>query len=87
MRRSPIVVLDEPTSAIDAEAEAELFGRLQQIAAGATTLDAGGRCVIPGFVDSHTHPVFAGGRAGEFAALVAGRGNADKASRSPPADW
>jgi ATP-binding cassette, subfamily B, bacterial len=32
------VVLDEPTSSIDAEAEAEIFGYLQEIAAGATTL-------------------------------------------------
>ncbi len=38
MRRAPVVVLDEPTSSIDAESEAEIFGRLQQIAAGATTL-------------------------------------------------
>jgi len=29
--------------------------------------------VLPGFVDSHTHPVFAGSRAEEFAARVAGR--------------
>jgi imidazolonepropionase len=36
-------------------------------------LDAGGRCVIPGFVDSHTHLVFAGDRADEFAARMAGR--------------
>ncbi|MBS1878906.1 MAG: imidazolonepropionase [Actinobacteria bacterium] len=35
-------------------------------------LDAGGRCVIPGFVDSHTHLVFAGDRAAEFAARMAG---------------
>ena len=34
---------------------------------------AGGRCVIPGFVDSHTHLVFAGDRADEFAARMAGR--------------
>ena len=27
-------------------------------------VDAGGRCVIPGFVDSHTHLVFAGDRGG-----------------------
>ena len=27
---------------------------------------AGGRVVMPGFVDAHTHPVFAGTRAGEF---------------------
>jgi imidazolonepropionase len=35
-------------------------------------LDAGGRCVIPGFVDSHTHLVFAGDRSEEFAARMAG---------------
>ncbi|MDX6638201.1 MAG: imidazolonepropionase [Solirubrobacterales bacterium] len=36
-------------------------------------LDARGDCVIPGFVDSHTHLVFAGDRADEFAARMAGR--------------
>ncbi|HEY7632845.1 MAG TPA: imidazolonepropionase [Thermoleophilaceae bacterium] len=35
-------------------------------------IDADGRCVIPGFVDSHTHLVFAGDRADEFAARMAG---------------
>jgi imidazolonepropionase len=35
-------------------------------------VDAAGRCVIPGFVDSHTHLVFAGDRAEEFAARMAG---------------
>ncbi len=29
-------------------------------------VDAGGRIVLPGFVDAHTHAVFAGTRAGEF---------------------
>jgi ATP-binding cassette subfamily B protein len=38
MRSAPVVVLDEPTSSIDAEAEAEIFARLQEIATGATTL-------------------------------------------------
>ena len=33
---------------------------------GAEILDAGGRVVMPGFVDAHTHPVFAGNRADEF---------------------
>ena len=41
--------------------------------AGDEHIDAGGRCVIPGFVDSHTHLVFAGDRADEFAARMAGR--------------
>jgi imidazolonepropionase len=35
--------------------------------------DAAGRCVIPGFVDSHTHLVFAGDRSEEFAARMAGK--------------
>lgn len=34
---------------------------------------AGGRAVIPGFVDSHTHLVFAGDRADEFEARMAGQ--------------
>jgi imidazolonepropionase len=38
-----------------------------------SSFDAGGRCLIPGFVDSHTHLVFAGDRAEEFAARLAGK--------------
>ena len=52
-------------------------GRVKEVThAGAQAdvhLDAGGRCVIPGFVDSHTHLVFAGDRGEEFAARMAGR--------------
>jgi imidazolonepropionase len=36
-------------------------------------IDAGRRCVLPGFVDSHTHLVFAGDRSAEFASRMAGR--------------
>lgn len=42
-------------------------------ASGAEIVDVGGRAVIPGFVDSHTHLVFGGDRAEEFAARMAGR--------------
>ena len=35
-------------------------------------VDVAGRAVIPGFVDSHAHLVFAGDRAGEFAARMTG---------------
>lgn len=42
-------------------------------AAGTAAVDAGGRAVVPGFVDSHTHAVFAGERSAEFAARMSGR--------------
>ncbi|MDP1720012.1 MAG: imidazolonepropionase [Candidatus Nanopelagicaceae bacterium] len=35
-------------------------------------IDAQGRCVIPGFVDSHTHLIFAGDRSDEFRARMQG---------------
>ncbi len=35
--------------------------------------DLDGRCVIPGFVDSHTHVIFAGDRAPEFEARMSGQ--------------
>lgn len=40
--------------------------------AEATVVDVGGRAVVPGFVDSHTHLAFAGDRSDEFAARMAG---------------
>ncbi len=39
---------------------------------GAEVIDCGGRAVIPGFVDSHTHLVFAGDRSGEFRSRMEG---------------
>lgn len=45
----------------------------ETLAEGAMTLDAGGRVVIPGFVDAHTHPIFAGLRAEEFCARALGQ--------------
>src|SRR5690606_38710931 len=38
-----------------------------------TSVHASGRAVIPGFVDSHSHLVFAGDRSAEFAARMTGR--------------
>ena len=40
--------------------------------AGYAEVDAEGRAVIPGFVDSHSHIVFGGDRAAEFEARMAG---------------
>lgn len=36
------------------------------------SIDARGNCVIPGFVDSHSHIIFAGDRSGEFRARMKG---------------
>src|SRR5512137_1903645 len=49
---------------IEAGSETELLPAAKQ--SGAEILDAGGRLVTPGFVDSHTHPAFAEPRAEEF---------------------
>jgi len=43
-----------------------------RLADAVSRVDAGGRAVIPGFVDSHTHLVFGGDRADEFEARMAG---------------
>jgi len=47
-------------------------GDTADLPAADEVVDAEGRAVIPGFVDSHTHLVFAGDRAQEFAARMAG---------------
>jgi len=44
-------------------------------------VDAGGRIVMPGFVDAHTHPVFAGTRADEFQQRIEGATYAEIAAR------
>jgi imidazolonepropionase len=46
---------------------------------GAAVLDARGGLVTPGLVDSHTHLLFAGERAGEFALRVSGKSYLDLA--------
>lgn len=48
-------------------------GALPAAYAGAERLDAGGRLVIPGLVDCHTHLVFGGWRAEEFEQRILGR--------------
>ncbi len=41
------------------------------------TLDVGGGCVLPGFVDPHTHPVWAGSREDEFERRLRGESYMD----------
>ena len=56
-----LLVRDELIERVGTSAEIE-----KSINASTTVVDAGGRVVLPGFVDAHTHPVFAGTRVDEF---------------------
>ncbi|WP_433080264.1 imidazolonepropionase [Dactylosporangium sp. CA-052675] len=51
----------------------EWIGRAGDTPAADMRLDANGAAVLPGFVDSHSHLVFGGDRATEFAARMAGQ--------------
>jgi imidazolonepropionase len=48
------------------------IGNAAQAPAADRQIDLGGRTLIPGFVDSHSHLVFAGDRSAEFAARMTG---------------
>ncbi|MPZ26204.1 MAG: imidazolonepropionase [Micromonosporaceae bacterium] len=62
-----------PEAAVVLEArEVVWVGPADAAPAADQRIDAGGGAVLPGFVDSHSHLVFAGDRAAEFAARMAG---------------
>lgn len=61
--RDGVVLWAGPETALAASVE---------VAADAQRLDAGGRAVLPGLVDTHTHLVWAGERADEFEKRLAG---------------
>ena len=67
---SPLGIIHD--AAIVADAAVRWAGPAKAAPAADTRLDLGGRAVVPGFVDSHSHLVFAGDRAAEFAARMAG---------------
>jgi imidazolonepropionase len=56
-----MMVSDGRVARVGARREVETL-----INAGCEVIDAGGRVVMPGFVDAHAHPVFAGTRADEY---------------------
>ncbi|WP_091226154.1 imidazolonepropionase [Microbacterium sp. 3J1] len=64
LRQAAVLVEDGRISWVGATADAP---RVDEV------VDARGRAVIPGFVDSHSHLVFGGDRADEFEARMAGQ--------------
>jgi imidazolonepropionase len=67
VRDGVMFVQDGRIKAVGSRAEIEPL-----IGSDCEVIDAGGRVVMPGFVDAHTHPVFAGNRANEFEMRAAG---------------
>jgi len=69
---SPIGVLSDAALVVQG-GRVSWVGQRDQAPEADSLVDVAGAAVIPGFVDSHSHLVFAGDRAGEFAARMAGR--------------
>ncbi|MER6201637.1 imidazolonepropionase [Streptomyces sp. NPDC001586] len=69
---SPLGLIENATVVIDGDKIAWV-GPAAKAPAADEAFDAQGRAVIPGFVDSHSHLVFAGDRTQEFNARMSGR--------------
>lgn len=69
---SPLGAIPEAALVAGSDGTVVWVGPSSQAPAADVRLDAGGRCVLPGFVDSHAHLVFAGDRAAEFSARMSG---------------
>ncbi|MFI5545464.1 imidazolonepropionase [Streptomyces sp. NPDC051815] len=69
---SPLGLIENAAVVIDGDRIAWV-GPTAQAPAADESFDAQGRAVIPGFVDSHSHLVFAGDRTQEFNARMSGR--------------
>ncbi|MDI5965235.1 imidazolonepropionase [Streptomyces sp. SL13] len=70
--QGPLGLLQDAAVVIDGDRVAWV-GTTSKAPATDSRLDAGGRALIPGFVDSHSHLVFAGDRTAEFNARMEGR--------------
>jgi imidazolonepropionase len=69
---TPLGLIQDAAVVIDGD-RVVWVGEKSKAPATDNRLDAGGRAVIPGFVDSHSHLVFAGDRTAEFNARMSGQ--------------
>ena len=67
-----IRVIEDAALAVDA-GKVLYAGSVAKAPACAQEIDLGGKAVIPGFVDSHSHLIFAGERSEEFASRISGK--------------
>lgn len=72
---TPIGLIQDAAVVIDGDRIAWV-GESSKAPATDNAVDADGRAAVPGFVDSHSHLVFAGDRTEEFNARMSGRGYA-----------
>jgi imidazolonepropionase len=68
---TPLGLLREAAIVV-AEAQVAWVGPSARAPDADERIDLGGRAVLPGFVDSHSHLVFAGDRSAEFSARMSG---------------
>lgn len=68
----PLGLIDDAAMVVDGGRVAWVGGRADAPAAD-ESFDVAGRALIPGYVDSHSHVVFAGDRSAEFAARMSGQ--------------
>lgn len=68
----PLGLIQDAAVVIDGDRVAWV-GESSKAPATDSRVDAGGRALLPGFVDSHSHVVFAGDRTQEFNARMSGR--------------
>lgn len=70
---SALGIITDAAIVVGGDGTIEWVGRRQDAPAADATSNFDGSCIIPGFVDSHAHLVFAGDRSAEFAARMSGR--------------
>jgi imidazolonepropionase len=69
---SPLGLIQQAAVVVE-DGRISWVGRQSEAPAADRRTDLGGRAVVPGFVDSHSHLVFAGDRSAEFAARMSGQ--------------
>lgn len=61
-----LCILNDASVAVNEQGLIEDIGDIDEKYKHYTHIDCRGKSVVPGLIDSHTHPCFAGDRSGEF---------------------